>query len=138
MSVVPMSFGMLIGALMLITTGGGLGSLPLAMPPGELDPVMSRVAPDNCLLYLSWAGTAEASADSDNRTEQLLADPEVRRLLEGLEQRFTAALEDGAGQGERGKAISKNLPLLLKTLATRPAAFFVGQVNLDQIGRAHV
>ena len=134
MPAVPMSLSMLMGALMLITSGGGLGRLPLAMPPGELDPVMSRVAPDNCLLYLSWAGTADASADSDNRTEQLLADPEVRRLLEGLEQRLTAALEEGAGQGDRGQVIAKNLPLLLKTLATRPAAFFVGQVNLDQRG----
>lgn len=134
MSFVPGLSEMLVGVLMVMVSGGGLGSLPLSMPPREPDPVMSHVAPNDCLVYLSWSGAAEASDDSENRTEQLLADPEVRRLIEGLEQRMLEALDNGAGDTDRGRAIAESLPVVLKALATRPAAFFMGRVRFDPRG----
>ena len=134
MSFVPGVTEMVMGVLMVLASGGGLGSLPLSMPPADPDPVMSHVAPDDCLVYLSWSGTADASADSENRTELLLADPEVRRLIEGLEERMLKALDDGAGTSERGRAIAKSLPVVLKALATRPTAFFAGRVTFDPRG----
>lgn len=134
MHFVPSAVDMFMGVLMVFASGGGLGSLPLAMPPGEPDPVMSHVAPEDCLVYLSWSGTDKASADSENRTEQLLADPEVRHLIEGLEERLLQAIDDGAGQTERGRAIAETLPVLLKTIATRPTAFFAGRVTFDPRG----
>ena len=66
--------------LLLLLFGGAFSGLPLGIPPGEFDPVMARVAPQECLFYVGWSGTAEPSAKSANRTEQLLADPEVQRL----------------------------------------------------------
>lgn len=136
MNVMPSVVETLIGVVTLFLSGGGLGSLPLSMPPAAPDPVMAQVAPEDCLLYLSWSGTAEASADSENRTEQLLADPEVRHFVEGLEQRLIAALDDGAGQSARGQAIAESVPVLLETLVVQPAAFFVGRVTLGNQGLA--
>lgn len=40
---------------------GGWG-LPLGIPPGPEDPVLAKVAPQECLVYLSWAGTARPEA----------------------------------------------------------------------------
>ena len=63
----------------LTVTGGGLGP-PLGIPPAAQDPVMERVAPEQCLFYASWAGVAKADPKSRNQTEQLVAEPEVKNF----------------------------------------------------------
>src|SRR5947208_15667579 len=68
--------------LLLLLFGGAFSGLPLGIPPGEFDPVMARVAPQECLFYVGWSGTAEPSAKSANRTEQLVADPGVQPFVE--------------------------------------------------------
>lgn len=118
----------------LLFSGGILVSLPLGMPPAEEDPVMSRVAPEECLLYVSWAGMATPDANSANRTEQLLADPEVRRFLSEIEKRLLAALHEGAGQGEKAQVVAAELPTLIRAIATNPAAFFVSRVGAGASG----
>lgn len=52
-------------------------------PPGPDDATLLRVAPKECLFYAFWAGRVEPKAASANRTERLLAEPEVRKLYSG-------------------------------------------------------
>ncbi len=118
---------MFLGVLALLFSGGAVSGLPLGMPPGKSDPAMARVAPDDTMFYISWSGTAAASAESTNRTERLLADPEIRRFVVELKKRLQMAAHQGAGPGENAQVVATELPKLLEMLATRPTAFYVGK-----------
>ena len=81
-----------IGILPFLLFFGGF-SLPLGLPPLPEDPVISRVAPEECLAYMSWAGTATPDAKSTNQTEQLLAEPEVQKLLSAIDSAMTTGIK---------------------------------------------
>lgn len=119
-----MSFVSMFGVMLL---AGGLSGLPLGIPPTEPDPRMERVAPEECLFYLSWSGMAEASSDSPNHTERLLAEPEIRRFIDEVISRLTAALKQGAGQGVNSRRVAEITPRILKVIAANPTAVFAGK-----------
>ena len=70
---------------------GGFG-LPLSVPPQPEVPLMAKIAPADCLFYMSLAGVATPKAGSDNLTEQLLAEPEVQKLVAELGRAVTSGL----------------------------------------------
>jgi len=114
-----MSAAFLVGwfALPWTLAMGGAG-LPLGVPPLPEDPLLAQVAPDHCLWYMSSAGLAQPDAGSDNRTEKLLAEPEVQYFLHKLDHELSAAV---ARQGRKAQwAIT-----LLRPLLTRPLAAYV-------------
>jgi hypothetical protein len=118
-------------AWMLLFGGGGL-PLPLSLPPLPEDPVMSAVAPDDCLWYLTWSGSAKTDPTSKNQTEQLLAEEEVQRFGGELERRIVAAIREHARGPEAIAA--QEVPKLIKTALTRPAALFVSDFKMGQLG----
>jgi len=125
-------FGMgMIEMLMLLVMGPGGMALPLGLPPTEEDPLMSRIAPEQCMFYLSWAGTAQPDASSKNHTEQLLAEAEVQRLRKQLEAAISAALVNSARE-EQKKVVVEQASKLFKTALTQPGAVYVGKVAFDQ------
>jgi prepilin-type processing-associated H-X9-DG protein len=75
------AIGVLHVALLL---GANEVGLPLGIPPAPEDPVMAAVAPQKCLAYVTWAGSAAPNPASSNRTEKLLAEPEVANELLAL------------------------------------------------------
>ena len=109
--------------------------MPLGLPPLPEDPVISRVAPEECLAYISWAGTAAPDAKSTNQTEQLLAEPEVQKLLSAIDSAMTAGIKKNArpSTGD-AEAESKDIYPLAKTLLTRPAAVFLSKVEIGAQG----
>ena len=48
---------------------GGIG-IPLGVPPGQEDPLLARVAPEECLYYTTWAGVAKPDPNSSNQIER--------------------------------------------------------------------
>lgn len=114
-----------IGFVEMVLLFGFPSDLPLGMPPGPEDPKVACSAPDECLAFVSWVGTAKASPDSKNRTERFLADPEIRGCLEELKVRLKAAVLQGAGSGEKSKAVAHEIPTLVEIALSEPAAFFV-------------
>jgi hypothetical protein len=127
MNVVP-AFG--ISELVLILFMGSGFGVPLGVPPEAPDPVLAAVAPAECLYYSSWAGMGEPDAASKNQTEQLLAEPEVQRFLQEVEQ----VIERGVRKlGSRGRPdeqlVMQKIPLLAKSLITHGAALFVESVT---------
>jgi hypothetical protein len=116
--------------LMLLAGGGGL---PVGIPPLAEDPVLARIAPEECLAYASWAGTAVPDAKSKNQAEQLLAEPEVQHLLSEVERMIVAQAIQGpnkpAAAGMAGDAFRWGKKLLM-----RPVAVFVSSVGLGPGG----
>lgn len=124
MSLSYLGFGSLVLLAPLILAGGGAG-LPLGMPPMPPDPVMARVAPEECLYYLSWNGTVPPDAASENQTEQLLARPELHEFLTRIEAELLAALERNLAQTADAKGAGRDLAAVVKKVLSRPTAFYV-------------
>jgi hypothetical protein len=72
--------------------------LPLGIPPGPEDLAIAGVAPEKCLFYVNWAGTAAPDPKSRNEMEQLLAEPEVQVLLNSVGNWIRSSLGRGADQ----------------------------------------
>jgi hypothetical protein len=118
-----------VAGLLLSATLGGMG-LPLGVPPGPEDPMLGRVAPEQCLFYLSWAGTASPDPKSPNQTEQLLAEPEVQTFL----TQIAAAIRAGAKKSDDKPAglfpVVDEISLeFLQCLSTHPGAVFVEKLQ---------
>ncbi|MFP6751586.1 MAG: hypothetical protein VB855_07920 [Pirellulaceae bacterium] len=70
-----------LGLLVFSTLGG---PFTLGIPPGEMDPQLHNLAPQQCLFFHEWAAATEARADSENRLEQLIAEPDVQLAMARL------------------------------------------------------
>ncbi len=127
-----------IEVVMLLMLGGG-GGLPLGVPPAPEDPLLAKVAPDECIFYLSWSGMADADPNSTNQTEQLAAEPEVRQLVTELKRQILASLLNEAQRNEPG-----TVPLIqdaagwVETLLTHPAAIFISDMQVTPNGPPNI
>ncbi len=118
----------LMELLMVVLLGGGL-NLPVGLPPEAEDPKMSQVAPEQALVYLSWAGTATADPNSGNGTERLLAEPQVKFMLRKIEEGILGALNREARNDEEAKALIKHGHLLIKQTLLRPATIYLSKLD---------
>lgn len=108
---------------------GGVG-VPLGMPPEKEDPNLAFVAPESCVLYATWAGMAKADPASKNQTEQLLAEPELKRFAAALDESFGKLMARLSREDDpRAKIAGRTAPLWARTLITRPAAIFVSRLE---------
>jgi Protein of unknown function (DUF1559) len=120
--------------LMILTQGGGVG-LPLGVPPLPHDPAVSRIAPEECLLYFSSAGMAKADSKSANHTELLFAEPELRHAAAEVEKLIRNAVKEAAKKEDgQGKVMLEEMPNLVKVLLTRPLAIYVAEMKVDPKG----
>jgi hypothetical protein len=113
----------------------GLGLMgPLGVPPLKDTPTISKIAPEQCLFYMSSAGRADAKADSPNQVEQLMAEPEVQKLATELEKLIKAYLDKQAKQPGAPPLSSDEMTLLAKMVLNRPLAVYVGDVKMGDEG----
>ena len=116
--------------LMILLMGGGMGA-PLGLPPGPEDPLLANVAPEGCLFYTSWAGTVAPDPTSKNQTEQLLAEPELQRVVVKIEQAIEKAFANmPGGQDSNVAAVAEVVKDTSKHLLKCPGAIFVSELNL--------
>jgi len=124
-----------VGLMSILSFFSGGAGLPLGVPP-EPDPFMQKVAPDECLAYISWAGMKKPDPESENTTEALLAEAEVQRIIAEVDRRLidalTAAEEDAADSpqavlAEQGVSLAR--PLLM-----RPTAIFIESLEMGERG----
>src|SRR5437764_1119595 len=117
--------------LMLMFAGGG-GGVPLGVPPLPEDPVLTKIAPEECLFYTSSAGMAKPDPKSTNRTEKLFAEPELQTAAAEIEKLIRAGLKEAAKKGNpEGQMIAEEGPTLVKALLTHPFAIYVSEVKID-------
>jgi hypothetical protein len=122
------STGIAFSWLMALMLGGGVG-LPLGVPPLPEDPLLARVAPEECLAYFASAGMANPQANSPNQTERLFAEPEVRNLAAQVERLIRARVAHTKGLDATGQVLAEEGPTLVKALLTRPLALYLGSVK---------
>ena len=118
--------------LFVLLFGGGLGPLSGNMPPGPEDPRLAIIAPQECLLYASWAGRAAPDPASKNGTERLLAEPQVVQMFEKIQQELMRAVAQGAGDRPARAAAIKELAILLDLLSRHPGAVMLSKLGRDQ------
>ncbi len=109
----------------------GVG-LPLGVPPEKENPVMAYAAPQECLVYATWAGMAAPNPVSSNQTEQLLAEPEVKAFAAAFEKAFASAMagmQRGGDDPARSARLAQAGPLWARTMITRPAAIFLSKLE---------
>jgi hypothetical protein len=121
--------------VILLGLGGGMG-LPLGIPPGEPDPTLARVAPDECLFYVTWAGATEPDPNSANHTERLLAEPEVREFEAKLASALIQTLAQAAAKqgGPEAERLAKDAAQLAKIILTHPVAAYLADVKIQAGG----
>jgi len=119
-----------VSLIALLGLGGGVG-LPLGVPPLPEDPLLAKVAPEECLFYTSWAGTATPDPKSANQTEQLLAEPEVQQMIAEIERHIRASLREHAAarNDTQAAALLDDVASGVKTLLTHPTAIFLTSVK---------
>lgn len=117
--------------LVISMVGAGTG-LPLGLPPAEQDPVLAKIAPEECLAYVSWAGSATPDGSSENHLEQLLAEPEVQLFLTEAEKLLVKAIQKAAAEeGEEATMFAKLGVTWGKKLLYNPAAFYIESFAFD-------
>ncbi|HWB11974.1 MAG TPA: DUF1559 domain-containing protein [Pirellulales bacterium] len=107
---------------------------PLCLPPGAPDVGVMRAAPDECLFYLGWNGAGAPDSKSPNQTEQLLAENDVRQFLSQLEAQVTGLAQQAMRANPAGALLADHVPVLVKTVLTRPAALYVSKVSMGPMG----
>jgi hypothetical protein len=125
-------FSTVLLAVALGAEPSGVG-LPLGIPPGPADPVIARVAPEKCLFYVNWAGSAAPDPNSSSQAEQLLAEPEVQQLLAGVGKGIKAAMIGATKEASASKWVSGEEAFeYLSILLTHPTAIFISDVKITK------
>ena len=94
------------------------------------DELIARIAPQECLLFMNWAGTAEPNPSSDHATEKMLRDPRVQAYLRQLELP-QAAIFPPTRDGTNPEA-------MLRFLFHRPTGLFLSKLKLDAQGLGEI
>lgn len=117
--------------LIVSMVGAGTG-LPLGLPPASEDPVLAKIAPEECLVYISWAGSATPDPANENQLEQLLAEPEVQLFLTEAEKLLVKAIQKAASEeGPEAEMFSKLGVKWGKKLLYNPSAFYIESFTFD-------
>jgi len=120
--------------LLLILSGFGVGA-PTGIPPAPEDPVMSKLAPEECLFYTTWSGVAEADPNSPNQTEQLMAEPEVRLFMQRVTDEIVKAIRRQSGSpGGPAEALVGDGVRWGRQLLGNAGALFVSRANVGAGG----
>jgi hypothetical protein len=125
--------GVVFQVMSMFFLGGGVGA-PLGIPPAAEDPVMARVAPKECLFYLTWSGVAAPDPRSGNQTEQLLAEKEVRQSLKLLESQIVAGIRAAAAGDPQAAGMVEDLHAVGKAVLTGPSAVFLSKISPSKNG----
>ena len=107
----------------------GSGAIPLGGAPLPLDPVLSAIAPEECLWYAAYSGQGPADAGSANQTEQLFAEPQVQRFAEEIQTQLMKAVRRAGGPEREKRVVVEQAPKLLRAVLSRPSAAYVEEVT---------
>lgn len=111
----------------MLSMSGGYG-IPLGTPAGLEDPYLHQVAPEDCVMYIAWSGSAELDPDA-NAMEKWLAQKEILAFTEKLRlqgQRKINEFEKGELTNEAYFSLAMKLPELVMT---QPGCFYVDDLR---------
>lgn len=124
-----MGFSFLLGILLFV--GGALG-IPMGMPPGPEDPLMAKVAPENCLVYASWSGVAKLDPDA-NPTEKWMSQPKTSKLIPKIRKAYRGYfLKFAENSGDRYyKHLNRIMIEVVDAAGENPAAFYLDGIEIE-------
>lgn len=133
------SFAVMLGWIPLLA-GLPIGLPPLGIPPGEINPLLVQVAPEQCLFYSVWAPVETPDPNSANETEKLLAEPEVQRAIQRLETELRERLTELAQrEDDRAAGVLAQLaPRLARAALLEGGAAYVEDLILNRNGPPRV
>jgi prepilin-type processing-associated H-X9-DG protein len=110
----------------------GAAGLPLGVPPLPETAVLAKIAPEQCLFYVSSAGTATPDPKSANQTEQLLAEPELQKIMAAAE----VAMKTNLGKALEASHLlpgtsADEVVDFVAPLLSRPMALYVSDVQMS-------
>ncbi len=125
-----MSFGYLF--VILFAFGSGNMGIPMGMAPGPEDPIMAKIAPDDCVAYASWSGFVDVDAKA-NPTEAWMSQPKVR----AAGNKFRKAIWDmfSAKAARRDPIVIAGTELLVEVGrigSVSPGAFYADQIDFSK------
>ncbi len=92
---------------------------------------LAHVAPEECMLFVTWNGWTPPDPKSTNRTEKLFAEESVQDFFKQLDAEITKSLGNAAArQGGEVSVVAQAAPLLLKTALTHPGSIFISRFKL--------
>jgi len=110
----------------------GFGT-PMGIVPGEEDPLLMRMAPENTVLYTSWAGTQEADPEG-NPTEQWIAQKDMQRFWKDMGSRLQEIATKLVEQADN--PVSGNLNALTvklpKLLCRQPSGIYLDRIESEE------
>lgn len=113
----------------------GMMGLPMGVPPLPEDPQMAKIAPEECLFYLSSAGVGTPDAQSKNQVEQMLAEPEVKRMASEIERVVKDALTKSMSRPGGIPGLSgEDAAMLGKLFLTSPKAIYLADMQIQPRG----
>ncbi len=112
--------------------GGGFG-FPTAMPPAAEIPMMSQVAPEECLFFSTWASAAEVNSNG-NPTEVWMAQPELQQFYTLLKRELKRLANDDSvsDEGSPRRAGYQFLAEFVDAMTTRSCSLFVTKFELRE------
>lgn len=117
--------------LLLIAIATGTTGFELGMPPRAEDPVLSQIAPAECIYYARHAGMDPPRRDAPHPTERLLANPEVQQFTRAVQANLVRHYLPHEVVGGNNQEDSNESPLLLSLLQTQPAACYISKLQLN-------
>jgi hypothetical protein len=118
----------------LLVLLGSLG-LPLGVPPLPETQLLSHIAPEECVFYMSSSGMATPDAKSQNQTEQLLAEPELQKTFAKIEKMIRSNIGKSMNPNDLPPGMTADDAVdLAKFLLTQPMAVYVSGVQMGADG----
>ena len=119
---------MIVLSWMLLLFGGG-ATLPIGVPLPP-DAGLQGAAPPNAIIYAAHAGSGAPDPNSKNQVELMLAEPEVQGFLVEVERLINEGVKRIPTNTEEERVLASTLPVIGKTLLTRPSMLYVSDVKV--------
>lgn len=97
--------------LVAMMFGGGTALSPLGVPLPP-DSGLQSVAPEECLVFLSYAGQGAAQPGSKNQVEQLHAEPEIQAFIAEVDRLIQEGLKHIPADDEKERTLARALPVI--------------------------
>ncbi len=96
--------------------------------PGKL--ALERLATEDALVFLAWNGWQTPDPKSTNRVDKLVSEPSLREFVEQLGDEVMKLVQKAAAGQPDGQLLVETMPVLLKSLATKPGAFIWSKLDV--------
>ena len=98
-------------------------SLPAMAQSSSGKLALERLATEDALVFLAWNGWQTPDPKSTNRVDKLMSEPSLREFVEQLGDEVMKLVQKAAAGQPEGQLLVETMPVLLKSLATKPGAF---------------